>query len=84
MFTQLLAGWIVMVPCTARTRRQRYVAYVPTIPRGGDMTAPVHHETYSDAERLRRALLRAVPSAAIVVPEADGWSALLPGLPIAG
>ena len=48
------------------------------------MTAPVHHETYSDAERLRRALLRAVPSAAIVVPEADGGSALLPGLPSAG
>lgn len=36
-----------------------------------------------DADRLRRFLLSAYPSKAQVVAEADGWSAFIPGLPIA-
>jgi hypothetical protein len=36
-----------------------------------------------DAERLRGALVRLVPARAEVVAEDSGWSALLPGLPIA-
>jgi predicted RNase H-like HicB family nuclease len=36
-----------------------------------------------DAERLRGALVRLVPARAEVVAEDGGWSALLPGLPIA-
>lgn len=37
-----------------------------------------------DADRLRAALALSTPSRAQVVPEAGGWSVLLPGLPIAG
>lgn len=36
-----------------------------------------------DAARLRSALVRLIPSRAEVVAEDDGWSAMLPGLPIA-
>jgi predicted RNase H-like HicB family nuclease len=37
-----------------------------------------------DAARLRRAMAQLRPSLAEVVAEAGGWSAFLPGLPIAG
>ena len=37
-----------------------------------------------DAERLRYALSRLRPAEAVVVAEAGGWSAFLPGLPISG
>lgn len=37
-----------------------------------------------DAERLRYALGQLRPSEAVVVAEAGGWSAFVPGLPIAG
>ncbi|HEX8305062.1 MAG TPA: hypothetical protein VF612_09300 [Jatrophihabitans sp.] len=37
-----------------------------------------------DAERLRYALTQLRPSEAVVVAEAGGWSAFVPGLPIAG
>lgn len=36
-----------------------------------------------DAERLRYFLASIVPSRAQVVPEADGWSVFIPGLPVA-
>lgn len=36
-----------------------------------------------DATRLRHFLATVVPSRAQVVPEADGWSVFIPGLPIA-
>ena len=36
-----------------------------------------------DADRLRRFLLNAYPSRAQVVAEAGGWSAFIPGLPVA-
>lgn len=36
-----------------------------------------------DAARLRHFLASAVPSRAQVVPEAGGWSAFIPGLPVA-
>lgn len=36
-----------------------------------------------DAARLRQALIRLVPSRAEVVAEDGGWSAMLPGLPLA-
>lgn len=41
------------------------------------------HAAVVDAERLRHALGRLVPSRAEVVAEAGGWSAMLPGLPVA-
>jgi len=37
-----------------------------------------------DAERLRHFLTSVVPPCAKVVAEADGWSAFIPGLPVAG
>lgn len=37
-----------------------------------------------DADRLRHFLASVVPSCARVVAEADGWSAFIPGLPVAG
>jgi len=37
-----------------------------------------------DAARFRHFLASVVPSSATVVAEAEGWSALFPGLPIAG
>lgn len=36
-----------------------------------------------DAERLRHFLASVVPSRAQVIPEAGGWSAVIPGLPVA-
>lgn len=36
-----------------------------------------------DVERLRHFLASIVPSRAQVVPEADGWSVFIPGLPVA-
>jgi hypothetical protein len=36
-----------------------------------------------DVDRLRDFLASAVPSHAQVVPEADGWSVFIPGLPVA-
>jgi predicted RNase H-like HicB family nuclease len=36
-----------------------------------------------DAARLRHFLASIVPSRAQVVPEADGWSVFIPGLPVA-
>jgi hypothetical protein len=37
-----------------------------------------------DAERLRHYLASVVPPMAKVVAEADGWSAFIPGIPVAG
>lgn len=37
-----------------------------------------------DAERLRHFLASVVPASVKVVAEADGWSAFIPGLPVAG
>lgn len=37
-----------------------------------------------DANRLRHYLASVVPPCVKVVAEADGWSALIPGLPVAG
>jgi len=37
-----------------------------------------------DAARLRRFLASVIPPCAQVVTEADGWSAFIPGLPVAG
>jgi Antitoxin of toxin-antitoxin, RelE / RelB, TA system len=37
-----------------------------------------------DADRLRHFLASVVPSRAKVVAEAEGWSAFIPGLPVAG
>lgn len=37
-----------------------------------------------DAERLRHYLASVVPPMAKVVAEADGWSAFIPGVPVAG
>jgi predicted RNase H-like HicB family nuclease len=36
-----------------------------------------------DVERLRHFLVSLVPSGAQVVPEADGWSVFMPGIPVA-
>lgn len=37
-----------------------------------------------DADRLRHFLASVVPNMAKVVAEADGWSAFIPGVPVAG
>ena len=50
---------------------------VATVRRESASTAVV------DVERLRHALASLVPSHAQVVPEVDGWSVFLPGLPVA-
>lgn len=50
---------------------------VATVRRDSATTAVV------DVERLRRFLTSIVPSHAQVVPEADGWSVFIPGLPVA-
>lgn len=50
---------------------------VATVRRESARTAVV------DVERLRHFLMLLVPSRAQVVPEADGWSVFIPGLPIA-
>ena len=42
----------------------------------------LHRAALVDAERLRAALAQLLPSAELV-PENDGWSVFLPGLPIA-
>jgi Antitoxin of toxin-antitoxin, RelE / RelB, TA system len=36
-----------------------------------------------DADRMRHFLTSVIPSRAQVVPEADGWSVIIPGLPVA-
>jgi predicted RNase H-like HicB family nuclease len=50
---------------------------VATVRRDSARTAVV------DVERLRHFLASIVPSGAQVVPEADGWSVFIPGLPVA-
>lgn len=50
---------------------------VATVRRDAVTTAVV------DVERLRRFLTSLVPSRVQVVPEADGWSVFLPGVPVA-
>ncbi|WP_190818684.1 prevent-host-death protein [Saccharopolyspora pogona] len=50
---------------------------VATVRRESARTAVV------DVERLRHFLASLVPSRAQVVPEADGWSVFIPGLPVA-
>ncbi len=50
---------------------------VATVRRESARTAVV------DVERLRHFLAALVPSRAQVVPEADGWSVFIPGLPVA-
>ena len=50
---------------------------VATVRRESARTAVV------DLERLRQFLAALVPSRAQVVPEADGWSVFIPGLPVA-
>ncbi|SFT03374.1 prevent-host-death protein [Saccharopolyspora flava] len=50
---------------------------VATVRRDSATTAVV------DVERLRHFLTSLVPSRAQVVPEADGWSVFIPGLPVA-
>ncbi|MDA8370559.1 MAG: prevent-host-death protein [Nocardiopsaceae bacterium] len=50
---------------------------VATVRRDSARTAIV------DVERLRHYLASVTPSRAQVVPEADGWSILIPGLPVA-
>lgn len=50
---------------------------VATVRRDARRTAVV------DVERLRSALARLSPSRAQVVAEADGWSVIIPGLPVA-
>lgn len=50
---------------------------VATVRRESARTAVV------DLERLRQFLVALVPSRAQVVPEADGWSVFIPGLPVA-
>lgn len=50
---------------------------VATVRRDAGKTAVV------DVERLRSALASLSPSRAQVIPEAGGWSVLIPGLPIA-
>lgn len=50
---------------------------VATVRRDSVTTAVV------DVERLRHFLASIVPSCAQVVPEADGWSVFIPGLPVA-
>jgi hypothetical protein len=49
-----------------------------TVSRGSRRSALV------DANRLRSALAVLRPARAVVVPEADGWTIAIPGLPIAG
>lgn len=51
--------------------------HVATVRRETAKTAVV------DVERLRRFLSSLVPSRAQVVPEGDGWSVFIPGLPVA-
>lgn len=50
---------------------------VATVRRDSAMTAIV------EAERLRHYLALVTPAHAQVVPEADGWSIFIPGLPVA-
>ncbi|GAA0243658.1 hypothetical protein GCM10010492_48640 [Saccharothrix mutabilis subsp. mutabilis] len=50
---------------------------VATVRRDSATTAVV------DVKRLRHFLASIVPSRAQVVPEADGWSVFIPGLPVA-
>ncbi|MEV6152435.1 hypothetical protein AB0L53_19020 [Nonomuraea sp. NPDC052129] len=50
---------------------------VATVRRESALTALV------DVERLRHNLAMGIPSRAEVVPEADGWSIFIPGLPVA-
>lgn len=50
---------------------------VATVRRDSAKTAVV------DVERLRHFLAALVPARAQVVPEADGWSVFIPGLPVA-
>ena len=50
---------------------------VATVRRDSATTAMV------DADRMRHFLASTIPSRAQVVPEADGWSVLIPGLPVA-
>ncbi|WP_116247281.1 prevent-host-death protein [Nocardiopsis sp. FIRDI 009] len=50
---------------------------VATVRRDSVRTAVV------DVERLRHYLATVTPSRAQVVPEADGWSVFIPGLPVA-
>jgi predicted RNase H-like HicB family nuclease len=50
---------------------------VATVRRESARTAVV------DVERLRHFLASLMPSRAQVVPEADGWSVFIPGLPVA-
>lgn len=50
---------------------------VATVRRESAKTAMV------DVERLRHYLASVTPSQARVVPEADGWSVFIPGLPVA-
>ncbi|MGP4019743.1 type II toxin-antitoxin system HicB family antitoxin [Saccharopolyspora sp. 5N708] len=50
---------------------------VATVRRESARTAVV------DVERLRHFLVSLVPSRAQVVPEAEGWSVFIPGLPVA-
>jgi hypothetical protein len=50
---------------------------VATVRRESALTALV------DVERLRHYLAMGIPSRAQVVPEADGWSFFIPGLPVA-
>ncbi|MBE2998563.1 prevent-host-death protein [Nocardiopsis sp. HNM0947] len=50
---------------------------IATVRRDSARTAVV------DVERLRRYLAAVSPARAQVVPEADGWSVFIPGLPVA-
>lgn len=50
---------------------------VATVRRDAARTAVV------DVQRLRHLVVSLVPSDAHVVPEADGWSVFIPGLPVA-
>jgi hypothetical protein len=53
--------------------------------RGGVATVrrDSHRIALVDQERLRHFLASATPADAQVVPEADGWSIFIPGLPVA-
>lgn len=47
------------------------------------VTRDHHHVAAVDADRLTYFLTRLIPANAQMVPEADGWSIMLPNLPIA-
>jgi prevent-host-death family protein len=70
---------------TARTGRQNFKDLLDAAASGRPTTVTRHNlrAAVVDADRLLHMLTRLRPSRAQVVPEGEGWSVLIPGLPVA-